>query len=53
LIALDETIHDLLSDKEYEDTGVYEEYIDQAKRAIQKASRRIAKDLATLTSRLS
>ena len=40
LLSLDDAIHDLLSDEEYqEDIKTCEDYIDRAKRAIQKASR--------------
>ena len=51
---MDDAIHDLLSDKEYEeDTETCEEYIDKTKRAIQKASRRIDNSLSASTVRLS
>lgn len=54
LIALDDAIHDLLPDKEYEeDITTSEEYIDKTKRAIQKAIRRIDNDLSTSTARLN
>jgi len=49
LISLDDAIHDLLPDKEYEeDINTCEEYIDKTKRAIQKASRRINNSLFPL-----
>jgi hypothetical protein len=54
LTELDEPIQDLLSDKEYEeDTSVCEEYIDKAKRAIQRASRCIEGDPSASAVRLS
>lgn len=46
LISLNDGIHDLMPDKEYEeDINTCEEYIDKTKRAIQKASRRIDNSL--------
>ena len=54
LISLDDAIHDLLSDDEYEDDiKACEEYINEAKRAIQKATRCMANDLSTSTARLN
>jgi hypothetical protein len=54
LLSLDDAIHDLLSDEEYaEDTKVCEDYIDKAKRAILKASRRTDGALSASTARLS
>jgi hypothetical protein len=54
LISLDDSIHDLLPDKEYEeDIKTCEEYIDRTKRAIQTATRRIGNSLSTSTARLS
>jgi len=54
LISLDDSIHDLLPDKEYEeDVHTCEEYIDKTKRAIRKASRRIDSSLSVSTTRLS
>ena len=54
LISLDDSIHDLLPDKEYEeDIKTCEEYIDRTKRAIQTATRRIDNSLSTSTARLS
>jgi flagellar biosynthesis chaperone FliJ len=45
-ISLDHIIHNLLSHKEYKDLiNTCEEYIDKAKRAIQKASRRVDNSL--------
>jgi hypothetical protein len=42
LLSLDDAIHDLLSNAEYdEDVATCEEYIDKAKRAIRKASREL------------
>jgi hypothetical protein len=53
-IALDDAIHDLLTDKEYEeDIHTCEEYIDKTKRAIQGAGRRIDNSLSVSTARLS
>ncbi|KAJ4437631.1 hypothetical protein ANN_17776 [Periplaneta americana] len=46
--TLDDAIHDLLLDSEYDDdVEKCEEYLDSAKRAIQKASRRIGDRLST------
>ena len=54
LISLDDAIHDLLPDKEYdEDADTCEEYIDRTKRAIQRASRCIDNSLSASTVRLS
>jgi hypothetical protein len=54
LISLDDAIHDLLSDNEYEeDIKVCEEYTDKTKRAIQKASRRMDNVLSASTARLN
>jgi hypothetical protein len=54
LISLDDSIHDLLPDKEYEeDIHTCEEYIDKTKMAIQKACRRIDDILSVSTTRLS
>lgn len=53
LITLDDTIHDLLTDKEYEDIHTCEEYIDTTKMAIQKGGRRIDNSLSFSTTRLS
>ena len=54
LISLDDAIHDLLSDDEYEeDIKACEEYIDKTKWAIQKASRCMANDLSASTARLN
>jgi hypothetical protein len=53
-ISLDDSIHDLLPDKDYEeDIHACEEYIDKTKRAIQKACRRIDDRLSVSASRLS
>jgi hypothetical protein len=53
LLSLDDAIHDLLSDDEYqEDILVCEEYIDRAKRAIQKANTRTDNALSASTARL-
>jgi hypothetical protein len=42
LISLDDVIHDLLPNKEYEeDVKTWEEYIYRTKQAIQKASKRM------------
>jgi hypothetical protein len=54
LLSLDDAIHDLLTDKEYEEnTDICEECIDKAKRAIQRASRRIDNSLSASAVRLS
>jgi len=54
LTSLDDAVHDLLSDNEYEeDIKACEEYIDKSKRALQKASRRIDNDLSASTTRLN
>jgi hypothetical protein len=54
LVSLDDAIHDLLPDKEYEeDINVCEEYIDRSKRAIQKATIRLDDSLPVSTARLS
>ena len=54
LISLDDAIHNLLSDNEYEeDIQACEEYIDKTKQTIQKASRRMDNDLSASTARLS
>ena len=54
LLSLDDAIHDLLPDKEYEeDISICEEYIDKAKRAIQRASRSIDGSLSASAVRLS
>jgi hypothetical protein len=54
LISLDDNIHDLLSDKEYEeDINACEEYIDRTKWAIQRASRRIDNSRSASTARSS
>jgi hypothetical protein len=54
LLSLDDAIHNLLFFDEYqEDIKVCEEYIDRAKRAKQKASRRTDSDLSATTMRLS
>jgi len=54
LIELDDAIHDLMPDKEYEeDINTYEKYIDKTKRAIQKVSRRIGNSLSVSTALLS
>jgi hypothetical protein len=54
LVALDDAIHDLLSDHEFEaDTVMCEEYIDSAKRAMLRAARGIDDKLALSTSALS
>jgi hypothetical protein len=38
MLKLDDSIHDLLADDEYDtDVAICEDYIDTAKRAIQKA----------------
>jgi len=53
LVSLDDSINDLLPDKEYEeDITSCEEYIDKTKRAIQKASRRIDDSFAVSTTPL-
>jgi DNA repair exonuclease SbcCD ATPase subunit len=53
LTCLDDAVHDLLSDNEYEeDIKACEAYIDKSKRAIQKASRRI-NNLSASTARLN
>jgi len=54
LISLDDAIHDLLSDNEYEeDIKACEEYIDNTKRAIEKANRRMDNDVTASTARLN
>jgi hypothetical protein len=54
LISLDDAIHDLLSDNEYEeDIKACEEYIDKTKWAIHKASRRMDNNLSASTARLN
>jgi hypothetical protein len=54
LLSLDDAIHDLRPDKEYEeDIDICEEYIDKVKRAIQRASRRINGRLSSSAVRLS
>jgi hypothetical protein len=54
LTSLDDAVHDLLSDNEYEeDIKACEAYIDKSKRAILKASRRIDNDLSASTARLN
>jgi len=54
LVLLDDAIHDLLPDKEYEeDTKTCEEYIDKMKRVIQKASRCMDNSLSPSTAHLS
>ena len=54
LTSLFAAIHDLLSDNEYKkDMKVCEEYIDNTKRAIQKASRSMDNDLSASIARLS
>jgi len=54
LISLDDAIHDLLSNSEYEeDIKDCEEYIDRTKRAIQKTSRRMYNGLSASPARLS
>jgi hypothetical protein len=46
MLKLDDCIHDLLSDNEYyADVAICEDYIDTAKRAIQKPARGIDKRL--------
>jgi len=51
LISLDDAIHDLLPDKQYEeDINTCEEYTDRTKRAIQTASRRIDNSLSASTA---
>jgi hypothetical protein len=53
LTALDDAMHDLLTDKDYdENIHTCEEYIDKTKRAIQKAGRRIDNSLSFSTARL-
>ena len=43
-LKLDDTIHDFLTDEEYgEDVATCEEYVETAKRAIQKAGRGLEK----------
>jgi hypothetical protein len=50
MLRLDDSIHDLLADDEYDtDVAVCEDYIDAAKRAIQKAVRGIDKKLSAAT----
>jgi hypothetical protein len=49
---LDDAIHDLLPDKKY-DTDICKEYIHKAKRAIQRASRRIDNSRSASAVRLS
>jgi hypothetical protein len=45
LIALDESVHDLLEDEEYaEDAEKCEELVDGAKRAVRKADRIIKEE---------
>ena len=54
LLSLDDAIHYLLPDKEYEeDIGICEEYIDKVKRAIQRTSRCIDGGLSASAVRLS
>jgi len=54
LISMRDAIHDLLSDNDYEeDIKACEEYVEEAKRAIQKASRRMDYDLSASTTRLN
>jgi hypothetical protein len=54
LLSLNDAIHDLLPDKEYEkDTDICEEYIDRVKRAIQRASKHIDGSLSASAARLS
>jgi hypothetical protein len=54
LTSLDDAIHDLLSNNEYEENiKACEEYMDRTKRAIQKASRRMDNDLSASTARLN
>jgi hypothetical protein len=44
MLRVDDTIHDLLTDEEYEaDVATCEEYIEVGKRAIQKAGRGLEK----------
>jgi hypothetical protein len=53
LVVLDDAIHDLLSDSEFQtDIEKCEDYIDSAKRAIQRAARGIAERLAVSKSAL-
>jgi len=54
LISLDDSIHELLPDKESEeDVHTCDEYINKTKRASQRASRRIDSSLSVSTTRLS
>jgi hypothetical protein len=54
LLSLDDAIHDLLSDEEYaEDIIGCEDYIDKAKRAIQKGNKRTDSSLSASTARLT
>jgi len=53
MLKLDDTIHNLLTDKEYDaDVTPCEEYIDAAKRAIQKAGHGLEKIKSTATDNL-
>ena len=54
LIVLDDTIQDRLSDEEFDaDVAKCEEYVDSAKRALQRASKKTDQRLVTSTSSLS
>jgi len=54
LISLDDAIHDLLSDNEYEeDIKACEEYIDKTNRAVHKATSRMDSELCASTARLN
>jgi hypothetical protein len=54
MLKLDDTIHDFLTDEEYEaDVATCEEYIEVAKRAIQKASRGLEKFNSTAPDNLT
>ena len=54
LIVLDDTIQDRLSDEEFDaDVTKCEEYVDSAKRALQRASKKTDQRLVTSTSSLS
>jgi hypothetical protein len=54
LVSLDDSIHDLLNNKEYAaDVDICETYIDTSKRAIYKAARAIDSKLSTSVSSIN
>lgn len=54
LTSLDDVIHDLLSDDEYDaDVSICEEYIDKIKHAIHKATKAINCKLSAVTSQMN